>query len=269
MLVTALEANVEVPDMALVTERLLHEERKLSEKRKQLEGKEITKEKEEALASGERVWEKDGPRCYKCGKIGHIRRNCGDWGKERPRGDRFKDNRFQNKRALRVEEEYSGSSEEESTGLLSLQGTQEGIRDKWIIDSGASSHMCKEAKLFDSIHRFRRQVEVKVGDGRSLWAVGRGSVGILVNNMGKKRCILREVLYVPKLAFNLFSVTKAAEAGKSTEFTKEGCTIREGKSGALVAVGYKRKRLYYLDEGREVECTHVASESLGIWGDRQ
>ena len=47
MLVTALSASVAVPGMALVTERLMHEEKKMRAKG----GGEI-KEKEEALASG-------------------------------------------------------------------------------------------------------------------------------------------------------------------------------------------------------------------------
>ena len=66
MLVTALEANAEVPKMELVTERLLHEERKLKDR----EGADVSSEK--AMTAKQRF--KKGPKCHHCGKYGHIRR---------------------------------------------------------------------------------------------------------------------------------------------------------------------------------------------------
>lgn len=63
MLVTALEASAEVPQMEVVTERLLHEERKLKERGGYREG---------AMYSRSRR----GPRCHQCGKYGHIKKNC-------------------------------------------------------------------------------------------------------------------------------------------------------------------------------------------------
>lgn len=75
MLVTALEANTEVPKMEVVTERLLHEERKLKE-RSGSEGY-----REEAMAVKQQ--RQKGPRCYHCGKLGHIKRNCEKFMEER------------------------------------------------------------------------------------------------------------------------------------------------------------------------------------------
>ena len=66
-LVTALEANEDVPKMEVVTERLLHAERK-------------QKEKTSADLSDEKVmttrFRGRGPRCYHCWRFGHIQRNC-------------------------------------------------------------------------------------------------------------------------------------------------------------------------------------------------
>lgn len=66
MLVTALEANEEVPSMEVVTERLIHEDRKANERE---------------TASSEKLFlgkksKKKGPQCHGCGKFRHIRRHC-------------------------------------------------------------------------------------------------------------------------------------------------------------------------------------------------
>ena len=67
MLVTALEANADVPRMDVVTERLLHVERKL-------------KDREDSGPSHEKAmmsrFKKRSIEFYHCGKMGHIKRDC-------------------------------------------------------------------------------------------------------------------------------------------------------------------------------------------------
>ena len=65
MLVTALEANPDVPKIDVVTERLLHAERKMIVHRDH--------SREKAMASRSR---KKIPKCYHCGKMGHTKQNC-------------------------------------------------------------------------------------------------------------------------------------------------------------------------------------------------
>ena len=67
MLVTALQANVDVSKMEVVTERLLHEERKMNERT------EPGTVSEKAMAVRPRQ-KKMGPKCHYCGKLGHIKR---------------------------------------------------------------------------------------------------------------------------------------------------------------------------------------------------
>ena len=72
MLVTALEANVEVPKIEVVTERLLHKERKLKERTG------VGASSERAMTGKQRPKAR-GPKCHHCGKFGHIRLNCDEW----------------------------------------------------------------------------------------------------------------------------------------------------------------------------------------------
>ena len=83
MLVTALESNSEVPKLETVTERLLHEERKLKEKIHDNDDcypKALMVNKK----YGQKVFaNQTGPKCYHCGKIGHIKRNCNKFKEDR------------------------------------------------------------------------------------------------------------------------------------------------------------------------------------------
>ena len=69
MLVTALEASPNVPKLAVITERLLHEERKWKEK-------EVAGDAEVKAMALKHQTAKKGPKCHHCRKIGHIKREC-------------------------------------------------------------------------------------------------------------------------------------------------------------------------------------------------
>ena len=77
VLVTALEANAEVPKMEVVTERILHQERKTKEKEADsTKDKETDSTNENAMAS-HTLPRKPKPKCFYCGKVGHVQRYCG------------------------------------------------------------------------------------------------------------------------------------------------------------------------------------------------
>ena len=70
MLVTALEASVEVPNMETAIEWLLHEERKMKEK----DQRSISAATPQEVMSVRH--KKRGLRCYFCNKLGHKQQNC-------------------------------------------------------------------------------------------------------------------------------------------------------------------------------------------------
>lgn len=57
---------------------------------------------------------------------------------------------------------------------------------------------------------------------------------------------MRNVLFVPKLAYNLLSVSKTAEAGKTTKFDKNDCQMLSSDK-SVIAVAKRLGSLYYLD----------------------
>ena len=72
MIVTAFEASSEVPNLAVVTEKLLNEERKMKEKMSTGDGPGF---------SGDALFvsSKTTKRCFYCGQSGHIKRFCDEW----------------------------------------------------------------------------------------------------------------------------------------------------------------------------------------------
>ena len=188
-------------------------------------------------------------------KPGHFKRDCEKF-KRQSRGSKGKTKMGAFKVTITTEDE--DSTDIESVGLvvrhaLSADGR---IHDQWILDSGATCHMCNKESLFTCMKSLSSPVSVTLGDGHHLQATGRGNVRLKMNLPVKKveTQTLHNVLLVPDLAYNLLSITAASERGKVTTFTEKGCEIRDSKS-TLVASGRREGSLYYLNQG---ETTHQA-----------
>jgi hypothetical protein len=138
-LVTALEASEDVPKMEVVTERLLHAERK-------------QKEKSSPDYSGEtammtkRQFRGRGPQCHYCKRYGHIQRNC--------------------TKRIKAEEEKGKQGGSEAVGGKSSKGNKVGLITRhvlgvrepahdWIVDSGATCHICNSKELFENFNLCR------------------------------------------------------------------------------------------------------------------
>ena len=169
--------------------------------------------------------------------------------------------------------EDKNSSDSESTGLVvqhALSAGDSNARDQWILDSGATCHMCNNEEMFSNLCTLRSPLNVTLGDGRNLQATGRGNVILMMNlPQGKKEnCTLHDVLLVPDLAYNLLSVTSASKKGKVTTFFETKCEIRDSKS-KLIASGRREGSLYYLDHRGPVHqacssCDHTNLKET-IW----
>ena len=231
VLVTALEASAEVPKMEVVTERLLHVERK----QKDREGEEKSHEKAMAVTRLK-------VKCHYCGKLGHIKRDCYSF-KRKQSSQGQRPQQKANKAATK-----KPTSDEEGDVLIVTHALQAGLAGNWIVDSGATCHMCTNKKMFVDLKTLEDPMEVTLGDGRALQAVGRGVVPLMMKLPSgvTRKCNMQDVLYVPALSYNLMSVSQAAERGKVTEFNSSGCQIR-GSDRRLIANATRVGSLYYLD----------------------
>ena len=154
-------------------------------------------------------------------------------------------------------------------------GTMKNVHmGKWLIDSGASSHMMNQKEILKQYKEFQQPEKVGLGDGRTVLALGAGNVQV---NMrcgldGKiQRSIIHDALFVPKLTCNLFSVRAAATKGNRVNFGEKKCWIRNNK-GKLCGMGSLVEKLYQLDcEPTSKIQTSVAvqvNEELNLWHQR-
>ena len=144
---------------------------------------------------------------------------------------------------------YKGKSRGNKVGLVACHvlGARETTHD-WIVDSGATCHICNSKEFFDEFSPLSQPQKVTLGDGRTLEAIGTGAVEVRLKLPGAESRIgrLSEVLYVPTLAYNLLSVAKATEAGKTVTFGDTHGEVIDDQ-GEVVAVASRAGSLYYLN----------------------
>lgn len=243
-LVTALEAQEKIPSWEVIQEKLLHEEVKLN-------AKDLCASTDNALASNVKSIRKNF-KCFECGKIGHIKKNCRVFLKK------LNESKYDTE-VNSAEVDQSGY---DSCGLISVLSACVSGSDSWILDSGASRHMSNSAKCFENLIHLKTSIEIKVGDGRIIHGTGIGNVKIIVKNSSD--IILKNVLFVPKLAYNLISVSQLSKDGKSINFHGDTCEI-SSLSGDCLATGKKTGDLYELVD-ISIKCLSACNPDVkNIW----
>ena len=229
-LVTALEACVDGVTLSFVQQALIHEEQKLNEEPGHLSSAMSRGETTSVLVGERRRNVSQRVKCFGCGEAGHIRRYCPN-----KMGSQHK--------AKAAKEDHSKSESDDEEALAVTTFTTQKIQ--WLIDSGASSHMTQEKEVLTDYKEFEKPEKVGLGDGRTVDAIGIGKVyvNLLFKVSDPKKGVLYNVLYVPKLTYNLFSVKAAVAKGNSVKFGPKRCWIWNPK-GKSCAMGSLSDNLY-------------------------
>ena len=143
----------------------------------------------------------------------------------------------------------------------------EGAILKWLIDSGASKHMCNDKELFMML--VPHCVEVEFGNWVRVRVYYKGTI-ILRTEGGPLE--VSEVLLVPSLATNLFSVTRACGQGAWCTFLENNAGAYVERSNCIVCTAAFVNNLYRIEEvsssgesaavSLDVDITARASEDM-------
>jgi len=171
-------------------------------------------------------------KCFYCQKEGHWKRDCYKW---------------------KANEAKEGGqiSRGEQTGLAFT--IQEGMtmvihQHNWIIDSGASQHLCSNKDSFqEGTYREIRQKAIEIADGSKIAAIGMGNVSI-------GQLCLSDVLHVPQAGGNLISVGRLIDSGYNVSFGSKMCTISKQ---ALSLKGERQGNLYCLRKLKNHDSAHL------------
>ena len=169
--------------------------------------------------------------CHNCGQPGHFRRNC----------PRLRFNVKEKENKTNEESAKLARFSEWYTAML----INESCINEWVIDSGATSHMCGNRDLFYSLKE-SKYGQVTVANGMKTPAMGSGSIRLKVNtDEGSLKVLLNNVLWVPHLKGNLISVNQLGRKGFTVMFTSDKCKLSDGNKWQ--SIGKHRGGLYILN----------------------
>ncbi|KAL0385104.1 UNVERIFIED_CONTAM: putative late blight resistance proteinR1A-4 [Sesamum radiatum] len=150
------------------------------------------------------------PQCRNCKKFGHVEKDC-----------RLKGNHLANC----IKENHSSDQLFYTCNSVAETGDA-----TWYIDSAASNHMTYNKGAFQKLDESFK-TNVKLGDNHIVKVEGKGSVAI---NIRKGTRIINDVMYIPNLRTNLFSVGQMMEKGYTLQFGGDSCTIYDNKDKTLI-----------------------------------
>ena len=91
------------------------------------------------------------------------------------------------------------------------------IKDKWMVDSAATSHICNDHSQFFSLRRTPCK-SVEVGEGQNFIVQGIGTVQVTSAVSGERRkVVMKAVLFVPTMICSLMSVSNLLTRLKGEE----------------------------------------------------
>jgi Reverse transcriptase (RNA-dependent DNA polymerase)/gag-polypeptide of LTR copia-type/Integrase core domain/GAG-pre-integrase domain/Zinc knuckle len=153
--------------------------------------------------------------CYKCQRVGHFAAEC--------KSQSVKDKEDKDHNLLMV------SSRPLHLSNFLCMGTSTG---DWLIDSGASVHMCNDESLFGQDLKRVEEV-VHLGDSSKIKVTAKGTVNLKSRSSSGKLwdLTLSDALLVPGLSKNLISVSACLSKGATVTFDAKSkiCRILKGR----------------------------------------
>ncbi len=195
------------------------------------------------------------PYCNHCRRLGHVESKC--WTKFPNLDPR---NKGTANPAL-----IASHSDDDPVVCLMANSLNADV-GKWFIDSGCSNHMTFNKSLFLS-YTAGHPSSVDFGNSNTAKVAGIGTVAIPILVGGKKvKCLLRNVMHVPDLGYQLLSVPTFDKLGLTTSFHSKRCQISSGTK--ILATATMNGNLYELDTYPKPRGTALIANSLHVWHQR-
>jgi hypothetical protein len=138
-------------------------------------------------------------------------------------------------------------------------GETQAETNKWVIDSGATEHMCSHRDWFVSYHPLPVPKKVQLGNGAIIYTPGTGNVALNFKLDGETwQRLLRGVYYVPTLQGNLFSLAHLTKWLHKTVFEDNTCHVYK-PAGQLTVIGHIHGNLFFLNATPLTAMAYITS----------
>ncbi|CAM8877096.1 unnamed protein product [Rhodiola kirilowii] len=148
-------------------------------------------------------------------------------------------------------------------GITCLTSFKTGA-NTWILDSGATDHITPHASLLSNIRSLTDSHSILMPNGDKV------DVRLAGDCVLTEHLVLKNVLLVPEIRFNLVSITKLiVDSGVSIIFSANGCVI-QGQIGQTLGTGESLNVLYQLRLPSDSSClvTHKDNSLTFLWHKR-
>lgn len=190
--------------------------------------------------------EQEIPKCYGCGKTGHVIARC-----------RNKTNERDSRTVQHKHRAFTSVTSNDET-------SNESNNTEWLLDSGSSSHMTGNRNFLRDIKPCEKKIKIANCDELRATAAGTAELEVIVAGQRQKIDII-DTLYVPGLATNLLSVERIASKDYRVQITKHGCEIFDPE-GDRVATARATAGVYVMNLAHEQSYLAAEDDKRGnIW----
>ncbi|CAH0719500.1 unnamed protein product, partial [Brenthis ino] len=216
-------------------------------------------------------------KCFKCQQVGHYKKDCTKNMNNFNSGKNYKqckickkfnhkekDCWFRNKKnSYQKGDNVKGNTNAFITSAIMFSCVNIFQKTFWVLDSGASEHMCKNKNMFVNFKTLSAPKDIMVGDGSIIKALGQGEIHLSAYD-GKQwiPTTLYNVLFVPEIKVNLFSSTAAMDKGYKMRCDQKTCTFV--KNNLIKAVAYRKGKMFLMNFKYESDIAMVGQSNSGL-----
>ena len=206
-------------------------------------------------------------QCYRCGKKGHIARQCMTVFSEQiaqaqsePTAEKYQVKKIEEaekKEQVPTHQEYKVKA---NAHIAEVALKANSCDTTWILDSGATSHMTGNRNLLN-MKSEKTTGTVKFGDNGFLQIKGKGQAKIRGSQLKSENVYL-----VEGLKHSLLSVSQLCDDGHDVVFTNNWCLIKKKGSSEVIARGRRTDENLYHIQGTSKEACHLTKiEENDLW----
>ena len=221
------------------------------------------------------------PSCEHCGKLGHTKQKCFELNGYPPNWRRRgQGNKNEIKAAMATnsnqdiqapiftQEQYQkllamlSSSGSLHTANLAGIALNSSLSHTWIIDTGATNHMCSSLDFFHSYEPCHVPLHVQLPDGTVAQVTHIGKVSFSPD------FLLDKVFYIPSFKFNLLSVSQLTKSNRyKVIFSSNFCECQDLYTKKQIGKGRLREGLFYIQLPAAFSFTSqiTSTHEIDLW----